>query len=178
MMSKCVESSFRVLVFCGGFFVAGAFLQMPLAQAASVSVTGTATIVTPISITSIQNLVYGKIEANTGGTVILSTTGARTKTGAVTLVSTGSAQNQAIVRVAGVASSTYSITLPADGTVNLSDGASHTMPVSTFVSNPSGTGTLSASGTQDVNIGATLVVASAQAANAYTGSFSVSVDYN
>ena len=148
-------------------------------QAFAATATGnaSASVITPIAISETSALAFGKIDASTGGTVTVSTGGVRSKTGAVVLVSTGSTQNQGTFHVTGAGSSTYSITLPADGVVNLSDGASHTMAVNTFVSNPSGTGTLS-SGAQDVNVGATLIVASAQVAGNYSGTYSVSVDYN
>ena len=51
------------------------------------------------------------------------------------------------------------------------------MTVASFVSNPSGTGLLTA-GAQTLLVGGTLTVGSAQAPGNYTGSFTVAVDYN
>ena len=75
---------------------------------------------------------------------------------------------------------TYAITLPTNGTVNITTGtatAPETMAVSTFTSDPSGTGTLTA-GAQTLGVGATITTVASQVAGAYTGTFNVSVDYN
>jgi hypothetical protein len=52
------------------------------------------------------------------------------------------------------------------------------MSVDTFISTPSATGTLSGGGAQTINVGGTLTVGSAQVVGSYTGTFSVSVEYN
>jgi hypothetical protein len=80
--------------------------------------------------------------------------------------------------VTGEAGMTYAITLPADGAVSITDGASHTMVVNGFVSNPGTTGTLSGAGTDTLKVGATLVVGNNQVPGTYTGSFGVTVAYN
>jgi len=144
--------------------------------AATASANATATVVTPLSIAKNADMLFGKFIAGTGGSVALTTAGARSATGGVTLFSQGSIQNAASFAVAGEGSYTYAITLPA-GPVTISDGASHDMTVGSFVSNPSGTGTL-AGGTQTLLVGATLTVSNAQAPGSYSGSFSVTVDYN
>jgi spore coat protein U-like protein len=52
------------------------------------------------------------------------------------------------------------------------------MTVNAFTSTPSGTGTFNSGGTATLNIGATLAVGANQTAGSYTGTFSVTVDYN
>jgi hypothetical protein len=84
----------------------------------------------------------------------------------------------AVFGVTGEAGFTYAITLPTDGAVTISDGASHTMAVNAFVSNPGTTGTLSGAGTDTLKVGATLVVGNNQVPGTYTGSFNVTVSYN
>jgi hypothetical protein len=154
-----------------------ALISGPVAShAASDTANATAEIVVPIAINNTQDLAFGKIDAQTGGTVVIDTAGSRTKTGAVILIAAGSTQTQATFDVTGDGTATYSITLPA-GSVSLSDGATHTMSVGTFTSSPSGTGTLTA-GAQTINVGGTLTVASGQAAGSYTGTFTVTVEYN
>jgi hypothetical protein len=56
----------------------------------------------------------------------------------------------------------------------------HNMTVNSFISNPSVTGTLSATGSQRLDIGATLWVSAGQAAGPYMSSspFNVTVNYN
>jgi Domain of unknown function (DUF4402) len=51
------------------------------------------------------------------------------------------------------------------------------MTVNSFVSSPPGTGTLSGGGTQSIRIGATLIVGPNQTPGAYSGAFSVTVNY-
>ena len=143
-------------------------------QAASASFSATATVVTPIAIAKNADLAFGKFVANTGGTVVIATSGARSQTSTVALFNQGSTQNAASFAVTGEGTSTYAVTLPSSATI--SSGA-NTMTVGTFISNPSGTGVLAA-GAQTLLVGGTLTVASGQAPGNYTGSFSVGVDYN
>ena len=145
-------------------------------KAASANANATATVVTPIAISKNADMLFGKFIAGTGGSVVLSTAGGRSATGGVTLFTQGSTQNAASFAVSGEGSYTYGITLPSSS-ASLSDGAAHTMTVASFVSNPSGTGLLTA-GAQTLLVGGTLTVGSAQAPGNYTGSFTVAVDYN
>lgn len=130
-----------------------------------------------IGITSSQPLVFGKFVAGTGGSIIVSTSGARSPTGNVVLLSSGSG-SAAQFNITGDASVTYAITLPADNTVSLTDNSSHTMGVTSFISDPAVTGTLSGGGTATLTVGATLVVNNAQVTGEYSGSFDVTVNYN
>ncbi len=146
-------------------------------RAVTAAANATATVVTPIAISKNADMAFGKFIAGNGGTISMATNGARTAGGAVTLFNQGSTSNAASFAVTGEGAYTYAITLPANSTVNVSDGASHTMGVSSFVSNPSGTGILTA-GAQTLLVGATLTASSGQAPGNYTGSFNVTVDYN
>jgi hypothetical protein len=156
-----------------------------LASAASTfaQVTATAstsaTIITPIAITKDVNLNFGNVAVSPtlGGTVVLPTSGARTKTGGVTLPVVTGTVTPASFTVTGEGNSTYSITLPSSAITLTS--ASGSMTVENFISNPSNTGTLS-NGTQEIKVGATLNVGAAQPAGTYTnqsGLF-VTVNYN
>jgi len=156
-------------------FTALAALHAGVANAASDNGTATATVVTPIAIENTAGLAFGKFSAGSGGTVVMNTAGARSKTGGVVLLS-GTAGSAAAFDVTGDGSATYAITLPGSATVTHTDTVTN-MSIGTFASNPSATGTLSA-GAQTVNVGATLTVASAQTAGSYSGTFTVSVEYN
>lgn len=129
------------------------------------------------SLANTGGLSFGSFVAGSGGTLAVSVTGARSKSGGVMLLSQGGIGSAAQFTVSGTANATYGITLPPNGTVALSSGNS-TMAVNNFVSFPSGTGTLSGGGTQLLSLGATLAVGNAQAPSSYTGSFSVTVNYN
>ncbi len=148
-------------------------------QTSSATATASATIITPISIAKTADMNFGNIavSSSAGGTVVLAPAGTRTTTGSVTLPATAGSPAAASFTVTGQGNYTYSITLPS--TATLTDGASHTMTVGTFTSNPSSTGTLS-SGTQTVSVGATLTVGAAQTPGTYTTStpFTVTVNYN
>lgn len=136
--------------------------------------TASATIVTPISISSDRNLSFGNILATgTAGTVQITPAGVRSAT-TVTLPAITGTVTTAQFQISGTSGMTYTVTLPASITID--DGSSHTMTVNGFQHNASGT--LSAT-TETFQVGATLQVGASQAAGDYgPGSFSVSVNYN
>jgi len=140
----------------------------------------TATIVTPLKIVKATDMNFGTVavDAVTDGTVILATAGTRTFTAGAQIVPAIATATAASFTVTGQGAYTYAITLPASA-ITLDDGSGHTMSVDTFVSDPSGTGALTA-GTQTINVGATLHVTHAQVAGVYTNasSLNVTVAYN
>lgn len=146
------------------------------------SATATATIVTPISITKTgTDLNFGNIAVGSiGGTVTVAPDGSRTKTGGLTLPPTNlGTVSAAQFTVTGNNDYTYSITLPTSVTLTHTNN-SNTMTAGSFTSSTGGsTGTLSSSGTQALNVGATLTVATGQLAGTYTNAqFDVTVNYN
>lgn len=149
------------------------------AQATATAV-ASATVVTPISITKDEDLDFGNIsvQASTGGTVILTPAGTRTRTGGVTLPAIAGNVTSAVFVVTGSGTYTYAITLPTTVILTRTSGT-ETMTASSFTSTPSGTGALTA-GSQEITVGATLTVAAGQAAGVYTSGtpFGVTVNYN
>ena len=120
------------------------------------------------------------VQAQTGGTVILSTGGIRSATGGVTLPATGGTVTAAAFTVTGAAMYSYTITLPQTPfIIAMNSKGTTTMTVTAFLSTPSITGTLTG-GTQNLTIGATLNIAAAQPAGLYTSitGFPVTVNYN
>jgi hypothetical protein len=160
--------------------VAGAGSAM--AAPTTATATSTSTVITPINITQKADLAFGKFIANTGGTVTVSTSGARTNTGVTLMTSTTTA---AKFDVTGEKSTTYAITVPASVTLT-GGGGSDTMsfvPVNdlTGANTTTGTvtaGTLDSSGKQSIYVGGVLTVAANQASGDYTGGFNVGVEYN
>ncbi len=149
------------------------------AYAASTSNTATATVVTPISIAAANTLRFGSFSTSAAAQTVTinAQTSARTNSGVLLVTSTTGA---ATFNVTGDGSLTYAITLPSNGTVNITTGTQtgpETMAVSSFTSFPATTGTLTA-GAQTLSVGATITTVASQVAGAYTGSFNVSVDYN
>ena len=155
-------------------FAASSFAQV------TATASTTATIITPIAIAKTVDMNFGNIAVSPtiAGTVILPTTGARTLTGGVTLPVVTGTVTAASFNVTGDGTSTYSITLPSSS-ITLTGVPSGTMAVQSFVSNPSGTGTLTA-GAQTIKVGATLTVGAAQPAGVYTNAAGlfVTVNYN
>lgn len=128
-----------------------------------------------VGIAATQQLSFGAFVAGTGS-VTMQPSGARSTSGSVVALA-GDPGQAAQFAVSGDAGATYSITLPGNGTVSLSNGSS-TMPINSFVSSPGASGVLSMDGTQVLSVGATLEVSDGQPAGAYSGSFSVIVNYN
>lgn len=153
-------------------------LSAGIAAAATDSSTASAEIVSAIAISNTTGLNFGQIApSGVAGTVSISTAGVRTSSGGVTL------GNQVSVSacsfdVTGAPNNTYSITLPADGTITLTSGGSPAMAVDSFVSSPDTTGTLNGAGAQTLLVGATLSVGVNQPNGNYTGMFNVTVAYN
>ena len=156
---------------------AGTAATVTQALAASATANATAEVITPIAISKTADLRFGKFAAGSGGTVVMTAAGSRSGTGGVVL-STIDAGGAASFDVSGAANATYAITLPGSAATITRVSGTETMSVGTFTSSPSGTGTLSAGGAQTVTVGGTLTVGNAQVVGSYTGTFSVSVEYN
>ncbi|MDB5451853.1 MAG: hypothetical protein JWO33_431 [Caulobacteraceae bacterium] len=132
--------------------------------------TATANIVTPISVTSDQNLIFGNLLAGTGGTVVVSPLDARTKTGGITLL-TGVAPKAAHFAI--VADTNGGATYVVSYTKTDLTGAGPDLVISAITSDTAPT-----SGNASTKVGATITVASAQAPGTYTGSLTATAVYN
>lgn len=137
-----------------------------------------AKVIAPISIenTGSTTLDFGTITRSTSvGYITVTPNGDRTTTGGASVLSS-SDFSAAPFSVSGDADAAFSITLPADGTVELTrTGGTEKMAVNGFVHNS--TLTLSSSGTETFSVGATLTVGASQVPGEYKGSFSVTVAY-
>ncbi len=143
------------------------------AQADTKTASATATVIVPLTITKTADLRFGSFAPTaSAGSVTISTGGARSSSNVqLSALNVGGAAG---FSVAGDTTATYAITLP--GSATLTNGA-NSMTIGSFTSNPSATGTLVA-GAGTVAIGGTLAVGASQAAGSYTGTFSVTMDYN
>lgn len=152
------------------------------ARGATASAQATVNVVSSLRITKNQDLSFGTVvPSGSGGTVVLAPAGARTVSGGVSF-SLADVGRQAKFTVTGDSNATYAISLPASITIqkNLLSGlltGPGSMVVDGFTSDPAGTGQL-VSGTQVLQIGATLHVAANQVPGAYSGLFNVTVEYN
>lgn len=130
-----------------------------------------ADIVSPIGISSQQDLNFGKVSNNAAGTVVVATDGTLA---ASTLSQIGTTNPAAATFDVNAANGfAYSITLP--GTVKLSNGTEE-ITVDKF-NHDAGENVQGSGSTQTIGVGATLNVAAEQATGNYTGTFDVSVAY-
>jgi hypothetical protein len=146
------------------------------AIAADATASATGTVIAPIAITKTADLVLGSFASGAnGGTVTLSTLGARGKTGDVTLFGTTGAA--AKFDVTGEGGMTYSIVLtPTALTRNTGTETMSFAPQSDIASGTLvGTG---AAGAQSFFVGGELTVAAGQAPGTYAGSVTATVAYN
>ncbi len=130
----------------------------------------------PLSVEETQGMSFGTfLSPTTTSSIILSPSGSYTTTGNVTFVDNTLIPGE--FTVTGIGSRQVSITLPASTT--LSNGT-QTMTADSFTSTPTGSFTLSGSGTgqtQDVKVGSTLHINSNQRAGNYTGTYPIIVSY-
>jgi len=159
------------LAICAAFVGVG---QSAFGQA-SATANASATIVPSITITKTSDLKFGLIVAGPGGTVSISPDSSRTVNGPAGLTNASFPVSAASFTVSGLANLTYSISLPTSTT--LTGPSSSSMTVNAFVSNPASVGTIDSGGTATLNVGATLTVGAAQTPGAYTGTFTVTVNY-
>ena len=153
------------------------YLPRLLASAALAALAASASWALEMAIQNNQELSFGSFVAGSGGSVTVSTSGARSASGGVLLIPS-SAGAAAQFTVSGDANATYTIQLPGNDFVKLS-GPGGDMFINEFTGSPSGAaGQLSAGGSQSLLVGGTLSIASGQAPGQYAGSFSVTVDYN
>jgi len=171
----CVASNYRRFVYLTIILVGTTLTGRSAFAQASATSKITTTMEPAIAITNTAALQFGLIVSGTGGTVTVSTAGARTATGPRILTNASFPVTAAAFTVTGGDSLAYTITLPT--TVTLTGPGSSTMSVGTFVSNPVSPGTLSATGTSTLSVGATLTVGTNQTAGDYTGTFTVTVNY-
>ncbi len=130
-----------------------------------------------IAIENTQALSFGSFVAGNGGSVTVSTSGNRNAGGGVVLVPS-SQGTAAQFTVSGDPNATYTIQLPGNDFVKLT-GPGVDMLINDFTSTPSGVGgLLDAGGSQTLSVGGTLTTGSDQAPGDYSGSFSVTVNYN
>jgi Domain of unknown function (DUF4402) len=171
------------------FFAAGAVAlgASTSAWAASASATGQAVMVSPLSFFVIDDLDFGRLLAgSTAGTVVMSPSGARTKTGGVTLSSGGTPQP---VNFAGRGqlNQIVAISLATSPNRLTRVGGTQTMVLDTFVIGSTPTAPITTAPTQfriagtggvfNFPLGATLRVGANQTPGDYVGTFRITLNY-
>lgn len=151
---------------------------------ASASGSGTATIIRGLSVTNNANMAFGTIVRPSAGgnSVAVSTAGARSITGGGDAVALGSTSaSAAVFTVAGEGGQSISVGVPASfSMLNGSDSLLVTTS-NDLVGSASAqllSGSLGGSGSLVVKVGGSFPVTTTTATGTYTGSFTVSSNYN
>lgn len=172
--------SFKVLA---GVAAAAAFaVASPvLAQSASADGTGSITIVRPLTITKSSDLQFGAVARPTNGNgyVTVSTDGQRTVDSPVLGLNAGPTPSAARFTVAGEGGQTVSISVP--GNFQIQNGG-ETLNVETTNDLGGSTRTLSnaigSAGSTEFRVGGRVMVSNGVEPGTYTGTFTVTANYN
>jgi hypothetical protein len=138
-----------------------------------------AKIVKTIEINKVADMNFGTMSTPSApATVILSPLGGRTPSGPeISLLSQAPTALASSYTTVGDNNAAYSITLPANGSINVTSGA-NTMAITDFTCSEPLTTAFSVTGTGAFTVGAKLNLAANQPAGSYTGSFDVTIAYN
>lgn len=163
----------KKLLFVIGATIASSGIYSSSVFAANATGNATATVLAPLALTAGVGMDFGDVAGETGAasTIVLAPDGTTTASGNAVAGGTPAA---GAFSVTGDDSLTYDINLPASTT--LSGGAGPNITVNNFTDNKGGSSTTSG-GTDDFTIGATLNLADGQGAGTYTGTYSVTIDY-
>ena len=169
----------------------GALVMAGGAMAADATAPITAEVIAPIAITKVTDLSFGNLAAG-NGVVTVATDSTRAAAGPLALVTTGSTPTAAKFNVTGQGAQTFSIVTTASSTelASVAVGSSP-MPFALITESIPGadatatkkttgtsvTGTM-LTGAATIYAGGALTVAAAQTPGSYTGTVSVSVEYN
>ena len=151
--------------------LAAGLLSHGAAQAASTTAKANATILAPLSISNTQGLNFGSIlPGTTAGTVSVSALSARNCS---SLICSGNAFAAAFTVISDSSAETV---VTVDNSVDIASDSGGSMTVTLL---PSATTLSLTSGTTStLTVGGSLAVGASQKTGSYTGTFSVSVDYN
>lgn len=162
------------LLIAAGAAALSAGIYTSAASAATISANTAANVIAPLTVAETNGgMNFGDVAVGTGGgTVVLDTGSGRSVTGDAEAVTGGTVQAGAY-QVNGSGNKAYSITLP--GSTLITDGTNN-MTVNGFNHDAGGSPALSA-GVDTFNVGATLNINGGQAANPYSGTYNLTVNY-
>lgn len=168
----------RNVLIAAGSAIALTSLATGALAAGSVNTTAPAsvTVLSPVTITKTQNMVFGNVVRPTTGTstITLNTSDVVTESGAGDGSVVASPTSSAKFDVVGPATTTYSTVQSLSFTQTGLNNIAASAPAAT-----SGTlGTLPAGGTQELRYGGSFDMTNATPIQAYTGTLSVTINYN
>lgn len=145
-------------------FSTACFFAVPVIHAAELTIDNT------------QGLSFGSFVAGSSGSVSVNNSGLRSAAGGVVLIPSSHGL-AAEFTITGKPDRAYSIGLPLNGVVTMT-GPGSDMSVDDFTREPSDAWPkLPQSGTQTLSVGGTLNAGANQTPGAYSGTFTVTVDY-
>ena len=161
------------IVLAAGVAAISTGLYSAVISAANVTANASANVITPLAITEANGMDFGDVSVGTvGGTIVLATNGGRSVTGDAEAV-TGGTEAAGVYNVTGEGTKAYSITFPASAVIS---SAGNNMTVDNFVHDAGATPALTG-GADSFNVGATLNIGASQPPGAYTGTYTLTVDY-
>jgi len=147
-------------------------------QAAGADATANAKILAPITITTVTNLDFGAMFSAVGATSsTVSAASAAVRSGDATFP-TSSAVTAAKFTVNGTAGANYTVSLPVAAVPLTRTSGAETMSVTAFTKSSTDGTEVGSGAAQDIYVGASIAVGAGQVAGVYTGSFTVSVNYD
>ena len=157
------------LALAAGAAALTAGLYSTTASAATVSADASATVIQPLVVTQTTAMNFGDLSVGTtGGTLVIDTTGGLTPSADVDTA--GGTVQAGTYGVAGEAGKVYTISFPASATLN---SGGNSMTVDTFTEDAPPSPTVPSS----FNVGGTLNVGASQAPGTYSGSYTITVNY-
>ena len=142
-------------------------------SAATVTATATANVVQGLTITEDNGGInFGDVSEAGAGTVVIDTAGARTTTGGADILA-GGGEQAGLYTITGEDGKAYTISFPGSATIQEIGG--DTMSVDTWTHNADGT---AAAAGEQFDLGATLNIGAGQTPGSYSGTYTITVNYN
>jgi len=139
--------------------------------------TGVAQVILPATVTKLNDMDFGFVTVTTAGTAVVdSNSGAVTTTGGVLFA--GGLPHAAQFEAVSPSKTVVHIRLPRQPVTLTRAGGTETMTIDTWTINGATTRNVVAHQIFQFAIGATLHVATSQAEGTYSGTFTVTIDYN
>jgi Mat/Ecp fimbriae major subunit len=153
-----------------------ALLLASPAVADTTSGTSAASVVVPVTVVATTAAMdLGSFSAGTGGTVTLTPDGSGGSVSVGSGMSHFGGQQEAVFTVTGATSTAYTFSVTSGGNLSGPTGSGTLTMTPTYSHNAASS--LDGSGSDVVEVGASVVVAADQEAGAYSGTFTVTVNY-
>jgi hypothetical protein len=167
---------------CAGLLFAAGNAQAASGDTPVTNIIASATVVTPLTITSASGLNFGSFVPNGGGTVIMPTSGIRASNSASTLspivLMASNVGAASAIYVSGTADTTFAVNFPSE-TQLATTGGGKPMTVSAIeTSLLNNKGSIPPVGSLTFQLGGTLTVGATQGVGSYSGVIPITVTYN